>query len=90
MSRYMQNTIKSPRALENDWIGQIIVSHDQICSCEQPWKHLAHKLKEQGLKWPLTDGTTGEKDTKEEEDDDHFTEGDLDQLFNFEKEDAER
>ncbi len=76
--------------MENDWLGIIISTHDQICSCEEPWKHLQHKLKEQGLKWPLTDGDTGKKETKEEEDDDHFTEGDLQQLFETEKEDAAR
>lgn len=86
MSTYLQNPTLTPRALETEWMNNIVSTHQLICSCEKPFKHLEHLLKQQDNKWRLTEEDTG-KETTQNGDDDVFTEGDLNALFEAEKED---
>lgn len=84
----------SPRQQENQWMGIIFQSHDQICHCDDPWLHLLILLNKQGscikpeseiinIKCLLTGKPTdaGEGPSKDTVDDPGFLEGELENLF---------
>ncbi len=78
MSHYLREPLYKGRSLDQQWLNNIVSSHDLMCGCSTPFKHLKDILKCRGD----TDG--------EEEDKDHgtslvpedgFDAGDLETLF---------
>lgn len=86
MSRYLQNPTLSPKGLEREWMNNIVQTHSLICSCNSAFTHLQHLLQQQDNKWLLTEEKPG-KTTEQNGEDDGFTEGDLQLLFDAEQED---
>lgn len=83
MSKLLTPSIYSNKGLENNWVNLIWNSHDMICGCNNPWKHLSDILQRQGtqlcLPSPTADiGTSTDPDITEE---DGIKEGDLEKLF---------
>ncbi|AXQ66317.1 MAG: hypothetical protein [Anelloviridae sp.] len=90
MSRYMQNPILGPRALEIQWLNTIVTTHSLICSCEKPWDHLQDTFKNHQIKCHFIGDDHGTASgTKEDGDTDDvpFSPGDLERLFADDTED---
>lgn len=82
MSKFLKPTIYKSRALETQWLNNTVQAHDMICSCDTPFDHLIHLIKQQKCvhtseKGTTTEEPTGITHTKE----DTFDAGDLEKLF---------
>lgn len=88
MSKHLKPSYYQGRAAENAWIGLVFSTHDQICSCTDPIKHLNCLISHQ--KCPhfgekdTTVATTGAGDKEEMP----FDAEDLENLFKESEEDA--
>ena len=80
MSKFLQPSLYKNRALETQWMNIIFQSHDLMCGCNKPHKHLQYLINsEQCRHFKDTDGEeTGGMPEKEEP---TFDEGDLEKLF---------
>lgn len=89
MSKQLQNTVYTGKALEQQWRNNIFSSHDLMCGCNNPIKHLIIILNREGnapKPEPEIDNIlcliTGEKDGQHgDAADDNIQEGDLELLF---------
>lgn len=90
MSKLWKPAVYSTRALEQQWINNIHQSHDLFCGCPKPLQHLKLILHDQKCdlftEKDTTEETTGITNVPE----DNFDEGDLQQLFEAEKEEEKR
>lgn len=84
-----------PRALELQWMNNTVQGHDMICSCDNPWEHLATILtktsNQKCLGPPGCDTDTADHGTQTDtEEKDILEQGDLDKLFeeDFTEEDS--
>lgn len=89
MSDYIKPALYKGRALNNQWINLIWQSHDLFCGCPDPLDHL-HKIlpKQKCHSTEITTPTT--TNDGEDGEDFHLSAGDLERLFDAEKEDNER
>lgn len=89
MSKLLTPTIYSNKGLENNWVNLIWNSHDLICGCNNPWKHLADILARQGTQLCLPTITTDAATSTDPDviEDDGIQPGDLDKLFEEDFED---
>lgn len=89
MSKFLQPPLYKGKAIENQWKNLIFTSHDLLCGCNSPIKHLFHLFEE---KCHHTADTTPENGDPTAagttEEDFNLDEGDLDQLFTVEKENS--
>lgn len=83
MSKLLTPTIYSNKGLENNWVNLIWNSHDLICGCNNPWKHLSEILKRQGTQLCLPTTTTDATTSTDPDviEDVGLEPGDLDKLF---------
>lgn len=88
MSKQLQHTKYLGKHLENQWVNNIFSSHDLMCGCNDTIKHLLIVLNRQG-KAPKPEEDisnikcliTGEKEDTGITEEDHFGDGELEQLF---------
>lgn len=85
MSKFLQHSLYTGKALENQWINNIFQSHDLFCGCPKPIRHLLCILNKQGNCPKPEDEIkniecliTGEKDDFNLDD---ISPGELEQLF---------
>ncbi len=83
MSKYFEPPNYGIKGLELQWINNTVQSHDLICGCTKPFKHLQDILQTRGTQLCLTaGGTTEDKDDPKDGDAvDHLLEGELEDLF---------
>lgn len=90
MSKSWRPPLYTPKGLQNQWINNIFQSHDLFCGCPKPFLHLKEIIEDQKCdrftEKETTTETTGIPPTNE----DNFDEGDLQQLFEAEKEEEKR
>lgn len=88
MSKYLKPTLYEGRALENQWINDIFTSHDLFCGCLKPIEHLNHIINQQKCLRFEDVATTTEIGGPGDENDLGIEEGDLDKLFENEKDET--
>lgn len=85
MSDYLTPALYQKRALELQWMNNIVSSHDLMCGCNKPIQHLEHCLDKFSYKECRSTTAIGYPDGGEGdhhgEEDLHIEEGDLDKLF---------
>ncbi len=92
MSKFLKPSLYSGRAQELQWLNTVIGSHDLMCGCQNPLKHL-HFLLQKDNKQLCLPSTEDRSDLTEhggEDAVDNLLEGDLDKLFEEEFNDDER
>ena len=89
MSKFLREPVYSRKALNNQWLNCIIATHDLFCGCEEPINHLKSILPKEKCRHSdaatstETGGTTKEEDLI-------LDDGDLEQLFEAEREEEKR
>lgn len=86
MSKLWKPPVYSPKALGVQWLNNIHQTHDLYCGCPSPLKHLQELIKEKECRHFVDAATTTETGGDTTENVDTFDEGDLQQLFEAEKE----
>lgn len=79
MTSFIKPSLYNGRGINNQWMNLIYTSHDLFCGCLHPIDHLKGILKEQQC--PTTEKTTLKNSTKEDGEDYHIDDGDLEKLF---------
>lgn len=90
MSKLWRPALYSTKGLQTQWINGIFQSHDLFCGCPKPLNHLKEALKEKECRHFTEETTTEETGGIQDGDVDNFDEGDLEQLFEAEKEEEKR
>lgn len=89
MSDNIYPRLYNGRALNQQWLNLIHQSHDLFCGCPKPLEHLHHILPKE-ICHSTTSTTTTSTNDGDDGDDFHLSAGDLERLFDVEKEDKER
>ncbi len=90
MSEFQKERLYEGRSLQNQWLNVIIGTHDLHCGCITPLDHLKSILQKETCLPTKDAATSTETGGTAGNDEDTFDEGDLQSLFEAEKEENER
>lgn len=90
MSKFQKERLYEGRSLQNQWLNVIIATHDLHCGCTTPLDHLKELIKKETCHPTKDAATTTETGGTDGENDLILDEGDLETLFQAEKEEEER
>lgn len=89
MTKFLKPSIYNGRSAENHWISLVFSTHDSICSCDDPIKHLNYLINQQKCRPSTEETTTIETTGTTEKDEMPFDAKDLEALFAENQEDDE-